>query len=390
MQESQARILIEKYRKGTLTDEERILLESWYLKLAEETDLPEENADRLSAAIENLRPPAIPGRKTPVRPLLKWAAVAASVLVLISLVTVYRLDHSEEAVVSSDPLLKEDVLPGEHRAMLTLANGSSISLDKVGPGVLAKENNVSIVKTGDGEIACNVPVDSEKPAGKVSYNKLETPKAGQYKVILPDGTRAWLNAASSIRFPALFPAGERVVEISGEVYFEVARHRKNGKNIPFRVRSGAQTVEVLGTVFNVNSYADEETTKTTLLEGSIRVIDNVHAGKTVVLKPGQQTLLSTKIQGPADSPGLNIKEVNTGSVVAWKEGYFRFDGVGLPELMRQLSRWYDMEVVYETTVADHEFVGQIERNANLSKVLRILELGGVKFRIEGKKIIVTD
>ncbi|ODS83526.1 MAG: hypothetical protein ABS46_06245 [Cytophagaceae bacterium SCN 52-12] len=390
MQESQARILIEKYRKGTLTDEERILLESWYLKLAEETELAEENAGRLGAAIENLGPPAIPERKTPVRPLLKWAAVAASVLILVSLAIVYRPDHHEETVVSSDPLLKEDALPGQHRATLTLADGSSIPLEKTGPGVLVKENRVSIVKTGDGEIACNVAAGPGKPPGKVSYNKLETPKAGQYRVILPDGTRAWLNAASSIRFPALFPAGERVVEISGEVYFEVAKLRKNGRNIPFRVRSGVQTVEVLGTVFNVNGYADEETTKTTLLEGSIRVIDNAHAGETVVLKPGQQTLLSAKIQGPADSPRLDIKEVDTGSVVAWKEGYFRFDGVGLPELMRQLSRWYDMEVVYETVVADHEFVGRIERDANLSKVLRILELGGVRFRIEGKKIIVTD
>ncbi len=390
MQESQARILIEKHRKGTLTTEERILLESWYLKLAGETDLAEGDADRLSAAIENLRPPAISKRKTPVRPLLRWSAIAASVLIVISLATVYRPDHRERADASSDSFVKEDALPGEHRAMLTLANGTSIPLDKVGPGILAKENNVSIVKTGDGEIACNVPVDSEKPAGRFSYNKLETPKAGQYKVILPDGTRAWLNAASSIKFPALFPPGERVVEINGEVYFEVAKLSKNGKNIPFRVRSGAQTVEVLGTVFNVNSYADEETTKTTLLEGSIRVIDNVHAGKTVVLKPGQQTLLSTKIEGPAHATQLDIKDVDTGSVVAWKEGYFRFDGIGLPELMRQLSRWYDMEVFYETVVADHEFVGQIERNANLSKVLRILELGGVKFRIEGKKIIVTD
>ncbi len=390
MQESQARILIEKYRNGTLTDEERILLESWYLKLAEQTDLTEEDTKRLGNTIENLRPPVISGRKTPVRQILKWSAVAASVLILIALATIYRPVHRQEAAVTADVDMNEDALPGEHRAMLILADGSSIPLDKVGRGVLAQENNVSIVKTGDGEIACNVPVDSEKPAGRVSYNKLETPKAGQYKVILPDGTRAWLNAASSISFPALFPPGERVVEISGEVYFEVAKLRKNGKNIPFRVRSGAQTVEVLGTVFNVNSYTDEETTKTTLLEGSIRVIDNVHIEKTVVLKPGQQTLLSTKTRGQTGLPQLNIKEVDTGSVVAWKEGYFRFDGVGLPELMRQLSRWYDMEVIYETAVADHEFVGQIERNANLSKVLRILELGGVKFRIEGKKIIVTN
>lgn len=390
MRKSQARILIEKYRKGTLTDEERVLLESWYLKLAEQAELAEEDVERLGAAIEDLQPPAIAKVKTPVKPLLKWTTVAASVLILISMAIIYRPGHQQEAAIPADPGLEEDVLPGQHRAMLTLANGSSIPLDKVGPGILVTENDVSIVKTGDGEITCNAPVDSDMPAAKISYHKLQTPKAGQYKVILPDGTRAWLNAASSIRFPAVFPAGERAVEISGEVYFEVAKLRKNGKNISFRVRSGAQTVEVLGTVFNVNSYADEETTKTTLLEGSIRVIDNADSGKNVVLKPGQQTLLSTKAQAPAGSPQLDIKEVDTGSVVAWKEGYFRFDGTGLPELMRQLSRWYDMEVTYETVVADHEFVGKIERNANLSKVLRILESGGVKFRIEGKKIIVTD
>ncbi len=382
---------MKKYRDGTLSGEERALLESWYLKLAgsKELDLEKKELETYLKKIEDLQPPEIKEKRIVFGPIVKWTSIAASFL-LIAFLGIKHFNNAGSNVQPDRIVLNEDISPGENRAQLTLGSGELISLDKVGAGKVAREGHVSIVKTGDGEITYDRTGNTAGRPASLIYNKVETPKAGQYKVILPDGTKAWLNAASSIRFPASFPADERVVEITGEVYFEVATIEGTGKKIPFRVYAGDQAVEVLGTVFNVNSYADEETIKTTLLEGSIRVKDKSMHGRDIVLKPGQQTLFRPERRSrSADPDRINVKDVNTGSVIAWKEGYFRFDGISLPELMRQLSRWYDMEVIYQNPVGDYEFVGQIERNTRLSKVLKILELGGVQFRIEGKKIIVT-
>lgn len=392
MKESEARLLLKKYREGTISEKERSFLESWYLDLAHsKSSLAEASEPEVLAhQLDHLLPPVVAEKEKPVRKLFSRLGVAAAVLV--GLMIGYGLYTKEEAGGSeAEAVAFEDALPGDNRAKLTLANGESIFLDGASRGKLAEEGEVSIIKTGEGEIVYRFAANSAVSRKAAEYNKIETPKAGQYKVILPDGTNAWLNAASSIEFPTMFDPEQRIVEVTGEVYFEVAKLEKDKRAIPFRVFCGGQTIEVLSTIFNVNSYPEEEAIRTTLIEGSIGVKSRDKKGSDVILKPGQQAQLARKKADAATSASdFDVKQVETEAIVAWKEGYFRFDEVSLPELMRQVSRWYDMQVVYEGAISDYAFVGQIERSANLSKVLRILELGGVKFRVEERKIIVME
>lgn len=372
MHRSQARDLLRKHREGTLTREERVILESWYLRQARSKAL-KAGSEEIGAHLDKLGEPLHGIRR---RGLRKWISVAATVLMILSAGLFYFI---QPAPVAEIPVVTHDAPPGDNRARLILASGKDILLDEAQSGKLAQQGNTSIVKTGEGELVYNT---GQQATGVTlsHYNTIETPKAGQYHVRLSDGTRVWLNAASSIRFPAEFSTRERVVEVVGEVYFEVAKAMTGNRRIPFRVVSGEQEVEVLGTRFNINSYSDEGVIRTTLLEGSIQVRTSQ---KGIVLEPGQQARVSA-------GQTLKVSKVNTGQVVAWKEGYFSFDGVGLKELMRQLSRWYDMEVIYEGKTADYEFVGRISRNTRLSSVLKILEAGGVRFQVEGKKIIVSE
>lgn len=392
MRDHRAQDLLEKYKKGTLTEDEMALLESWYLDQAKsreqalDTHELEKHLDMVWAALPvNL--PQAQGEKGRTKPLLVWIAAAACVVIASSLViNVFYKKATTPAMVRK--VVAMDALPGDSRAKLTLTNGKSIMLHEASTGKLAQEGEFAVIKTKQGELVYRFEQHGAAATGNIGYNTITTPKAGQYQVKLPDGTRVWLNAASSICFPTVFQAKERVVEIVGEAYFEVVKVSQNKERVPFKVKTGNQVVEVLGTRFNVNSYSDESTIRTTLLEGSIKLVAKGN-DKGVLLKPGQQAEFMKDTQVKSKTI-FDIKKVDTRSVVAWKEGYFRFDNVGLPELMRQLSRWYDMEVVYEGRAKEYEFVGQIERNTKLSKVLQILELGDVHFRIENKKIIVTD
>jgi len=394
MEWSKARELIQKYKDGRLTPAEKTILESWYLDLAKADSAPID-ADYLESHLDevwNALPVASKAeiKSGKVTPMFWRLTVAASVIFLLGLGTYFFNTRRNTApvTVATNPT---DVGPGESKAVLTLADGAEIVLDSILNGQLAKEGNTSIVKTNAGEIVYKPSGEKTGSENVLTYNTITTPKAGQFQVRLPDGTKVWLNAQSSIRFPTVFSGRERVVEIMGEVYFEVAKMNVDQRKIPFKVLAGKQLVEVLGTRFNINSYQDEGKIKTTLLEGSIKVRESAHANGGVLLRPGQQSeLVATGNLNAGGKRGFDVKTVNAGAVVAWKDGFFRFDNIGLPELMRQLSRWYDMDVVYRAPVGDHEFVGQIERNAPLSKVLKILEMGDVHFRVEGKTIIVTD
>ncbi|MFC5412604.1 FecR family protein [Larkinella bovis] len=397
-EESKARDLLKRYREGTLTEQEKAVLESWYLHLGKsrQADInPDELTKQLDQVWEALpvHEPPLAEKTGRLIPFLKSLAVAASV-VIVGALGMYILKNRGIQPNSQPIVTESDALPGDHRAKLTLASGQSILLDEVTNGKVAQEGRTVITKTKRGEIVYTIDLKSAStpPATDLTYNTIVTPKAGQYQVKLPDGTNVWLNAASSIRFPTVFSTKERIVEIVGEVYFEVAKVNKNTRRVPFKVLAGKQLIEVLGTRFNVNSYLDEGNVRTTLLEGSIKLKLNGDQSTGILLKPGQQAQLRP---GRPKEPNqvlqpFYVKEVDTQSVVAWKDGYFRFDNIGLPELMRQLSRWYDMEVIYEGPIKQYEFVGQIERGTRLSKVLKILELGGVHFRIEGRKIIVIQ
>lgn len=265
---------------------------------------------------------------------------------------------------------KNDVAPGTDRAVLILADGSQVELDSTNNGSLASQGNTQISKTGK----TLRYVSSGYANREILYNTISTPRGGQFKVQLPDGTSVWLNAASSIRFPTSFEGKKRSVEITGEAYLEVARN----KSKPFTVSVNGAEIEVLGTHFNVSAYGDDNVIKTTLLEGSVFFSKGTN---NTLLKPGEQSRLNA-------SGNLQVEDVDVNTVVAWKNGYFDFQGSDIETVARQLSRWYDVEVIHEKKI-NELFYARIPRNTKLSDVFKALELTGkVKFEMQSNKIIV--
>lgn len=306
--------------------------------------------------------------------------VAASVLIILvaglSYLFINRNENKEiPGNVAKNKIFKSDIPPGGNKAVLTLANGSTIVLDSAHNGTLTQQGNAKVVKLNDGQIVYKKDESSNVVA--VQYNTITTPRGGQYQLVLADGSKVWLNAASSIRFPTAFTGKERDVQITGEAYFEVAHNAK----MPFHVKVNNMDVAVLGTHFNINAYDDEGVMKTTLLEGSVKV----SAGnKSVMIAPGEQAQI-------ADSTDkIDIKKnVDLEEVVAWKNGKFIFQDADIQSIMRQLVRWYNITVSYGGNITNEEFEGVIPRNVNISQILNMLEkAGGIKFEIEGRNIIV--
>ncbi|WP_439506192.1 FecR family protein [Sediminibacterium sp.] len=303
----------------------------------------------------------------------KWIAAAAVFLIVAtSIVVSISSDQKEIYSNTKKQQPKQDRLPGGDKAILTLSDGSTIILDSAVNGVLAKQGNTSVVKKNDGQLEYN---SADGQTNEVAYNLLQTPRGGQYKITLPDGSKVWLNAASSLKYPVVFAGNERRVDISGEAYFEIVKDVTK----PFKVHLNNMEVEVLGTHFNVNGYEDEESVKTTLVEGKVKVAS---ASGTKFLNPGQQAQLK---------PSGNIaitNNINLEEIIAWKDGNFQFENADIKAVMRQLARWYDVDVTYKGNIQQH-FVGSISRNVNLSQVLTMLQqTGAVKFKIDGKQLIV--
>ena len=278
----------------------------------------------------------------------RWWAVAAALALLIG-AGVYL--SSRQSNITSPPLVTNDAAPGREGAVLTLANGKQVVLDSLGNGVVAAQQGTNVV-LNNGQLQYHT-TDNHLQA---SYNTLEIPRGRQFQLVLPDGSKVWLNAASSIRYPTVFTGKDRIVEISGEAFFEV--QKDNAK--PFMVRLNSSTIEVLGTSFNVNAYEQENAVKTTLVEGALRVNAN---NSRLTIKPGQQA------QVYADAPVKVVHNINVSQVTAWKNGYFDFNDVDLPVMMRQLERWYDITVAYEGKVPDVTFKGKMDRNVQLSDVV---------------------
>jgi transmembrane sensor len=367
--------LIEKYKENTCTEKEKAQIESWYLKHLEESH-SSPSQERINSV--NLRmKKAIFDRIQPEKhtySLFSRIGIAASFLLFLSVGGYFLLiKHPTTPAIAKNEI--HDAIPGSNKAILTLSNGHKIILNNVVKGLLTREGNTRINKTDDGEIVYQKE-NTAYGQRNLSYNTISTPRGGQWKLTLADGSRVWLNANSTIRYPITFPANEREIEITGEAYLEVAKDQHK----PFRVHSNGQTVEVLGTHFNINAYADEEETKTTLLEGSVKIIK----GQSMqLIKPGQQA--RTRV----DKNGITVyHDVDMAAEVSWKDGYFRFNNADLPSVMRQFARWYDVEVIDKSKPGVHEFNGKISRQANLSRVLKILSLGGLHFKIEGKQLIV--
>jgi ferric-dicitrate binding protein FerR (iron transport regulator) len=310
-------------------------------------------------------------------------AVAASVIIVAGLVLLKPFrgkNHDDHSTVS----MKQDIDPGGNKAVLTLADGRKVILDSAANGVLAREGNTDITKN-----AGQLEYESNKPgAGEILYNTISTAKGGQYNITLSDGSRVWLNAGSSIYFPVVFNSNERIVTLTGEAYFEVAPSisPNGGGKRPFFVRFSIPSgeggvVEVLGTHFNVNAYTDEPEIKITLAEGSIKILRSAQNDKAVVLKPGQQAQINR--QGEIKTGTANLEEA-----LAWKDGQFLFKDALIEDIMRQVARWYDAEIVYENK-PDYHFNATVPRNVPVSKLLHFLELTNrVHFKIENQKIIV--
>jgi ferric-dicitrate binding protein FerR (iron transport regulator) len=258
--------------------------------------------------------------------------------------------------------------------MLVLADGTMVALDSTGDGAIATQGNTKVLKQGGGEL--RYESGSVTQNSEVQYNTLSTPNGGQYRITLPDGSRVWLNAASSIRYPTAFTGNTRTVIIKGEAYFEIQKNTAR----PFVVQANAMEVEVLGTHFNVNSYEDEPINRTTLVEGSVKVRSANAKHFTATLKPGEQAHVKP------EGNGLTVREVDLESVTAWKNGYFHFDGTPVQEVMRQVSRWYDVNIEINGKVAKH-FRGMIPRNAAIDEVMHMLSLTGeFKYKIEGRTV----
>jgi len=314
---------------------------------------------------------AVPASVRKMNPILRWSSVAALVLICLT-ATLFYIQHGGRAIQT--PKLSNTrgaIPPGGNKATLTLANGSTILLDSARNGHLAFQGKTNIVKV-DGQLTYK-----GTGATEILFNLISTPRGGQYAVILADGTKIWLNAASSLKYPTAFTGTSRSVELTGEAYFEVA----GDKSKPFKVRLNGMDVQVLGTKFNIKAYLDDESVKTTLVDGSVK-LSAVIAGEAL-LKPGQQGIWSQQ------QPRFTIREVNTNNEIAWRNGYFAFDNENIHDIMKDLSRWYNVDIEFGNNLIEKKFGGTVSRYQNAEEVLEMLELtGSVHFNVKGKKIIV--
>jgi ferric-dicitrate binding protein FerR (iron transport regulator) len=370
--------LVDKYLNGRATAEEINIVEEYYAHFSNDPDitdgLSEDDIAALKATLRQKIDERINHAQQRAAPkfrkeYLQWAA-AVLLFLAVSVVVSNKLRHKQPAPQAHNL----DLAPGGNKATLTLADGSKVSLDSAKNGSLATQPGTHIIKQHE-QLSYRATPANPGAVG-VSYNTLTTPKGGQYQLLLADGTKVWLNAASSLKFPTVFAGNERVVELTGEAYFEVMHNAKQ----PFKVKTGNQTIQDIGTQFDINSYADEDAISTTLIEGSVKIVD---AQRQTIIRPGQQYLAK-----PNGLPEVK-SDIDIDEVTAWKNGMFQFNNADIKTIMRQISRWYNVDVEYRGPVPASTYHGRISRNSNASSVLKILELSGINFTIEeGRKIIV--
>lgn len=354
--------------------------------VAEKID-PDLSKKMLEAIHVEIGQPYIRPATRAVRIYARWVAAAAIIGLILSITYLVRHKSGQKELAAAPPNpssrhpVHNDALPGKDKAILTLADGTTVSLDDAQNGTLAQQGNTKVYKL-NGKLSYNTTKNSTP--NTISYNTIATPRGGQYQVVLPDGSQVWLNAASSLRFPTTFTGRERRVEVRGEAYFEIAKD----PSMPFTVaisptpgHPAGSEVKVLGTHFNITAYEDETLLKTTLLEGSVQF---VQGSRTTTLTPGQQSQLTK------DGDLLVSDHVDLSAVMAWKNGLFHFEGADINMVMKQLSRWYDVDIVYGNKKVTDLFYAEIPRNTLLSDALKALSLTGkVDFRIDDKKIIVN-
>jgi transmembrane sensor len=373
--------LLDKYLNGTASPVEQGLLEEYYKRLDEKSKLEFSEKEEMAlrrAMLENIqfRINGEQEKVVPLRPNRRWIyyAAATSLVAFLSVGGYFLINKKPVPQLVQDQV--QDVAPGSNKAIL-ISHGRHISISDAKDGLLAQQGNTTITKTGDGKLVYNT---SGKVEGAILYDTLIVPRGGQHQVKFADGSIAYLNADSKLRIPENFEGSNRTVElISGEADFKVVHNAKR----PFTVIANGQVTKDIGTEFNINAYPDEPVVKTTLLEGSVEVRKNA---RSAVLKPGQQASVGQT------SNAIKIQDVDTDEIFAWKNGKFLFSSTPLESIMRQVSRWYDVEVVYQNEgLKSKPFSAISTRFANASQVLHSLELtGDVKFKIEGKKITVLN
>jgi len=369
--EKNSRKLLDKYLSGNCTPEEMAIVEDWYLQLPDEIVAPAHIT--IESSKEEVWNKLSPRRKSVKLTTVKRIAIAASIVLCFGL-GFYMISGRNALPLAAKTELK-DILPGGNKALLTLADGTVVNLDDAKNGQIANQNGIEIRKAKNGQL--EYVINEVQNASLTGSNAISTPRGGQYQVSLPDGTKVWLNAATTLKYPYAFAKNERVVELNGEAYFEVAKDHAR----PFRVKTDAQTVEVLGTHFNINAYHDEAVVKTTLLEGAVRVSA---ASGSVNLHPGEQAQFSM-----ASARLIVDQQIDIDKEMAWKNNIFSFDNDDLQSIMRQISRWYDVEVVYEGKISTEKYVGEIPRSSNLAEVFKILELNHVHIDAKGKVLTIT-
>ncbi len=375
-------ILVDKYLEGTASADEQKLVEGYFevLSTGDLSGLTSEKKEALRQAIYHEIAAGI--RQPVIRQLFNWkrVAVAASIILALGIGSWYFIFNKKNIppTVAVNP--PTDLPPGRDAAILTLADGSQILLDSAS-GAISKQNGVTIINLNGQLSYQQEEPDSKEPV----YNTVTTARGNQYQLVLADGSNVWLNAASSLRFPAAFTGNDREVELTGEGYFEVAHNPAK----PFKVKTDKQTVQVLGTHFNIHSYIDEDAVKTTLLEGSVRVSlpltpsEGGGIGGSLLLKPGHQAILKAT-QQLTTSNDIDIEKI-----MAWKNGWFEFDQLDLGAIMRQVSRWYDVDIVFEGKLTAEKFGGRISKNLPLSAVMEMMRANGVDSRLKGKTLIVN-
>ncbi|THU31602.1 DUF4974 domain-containing protein [Niastella caeni] len=374
--------LIDQYCKGLAGEKEQQELDNWYNQVDYGTQGLKDwikttgNSQALIDQLYNNFKHHVKTHQTRVRKLVRLTAIAASLLLLITC-----------SIVLNDLLKKQSlpqtvtapIVPGREQAVLTLANGQKIILDAQKTGIIYNQNGVAVSKNDQGQLVYAIS-NRQEAEGKTAFNSIETPRGGQYQVKLPDGTAIWLNAATKLTYPIRFSATERRVQLSGEAYFEVAPNKQH----PFTVISGNQEIQVLGTHFNVNAYENEESMRTTLLEGSVK-LSSLVTGQWSILKPGEQAVVKANSPFTIDhSPDIN-------QAISWKNGYFLFDDMDIKSIMKVISRWYNVDVIYENVDQNETFGGSFSRDKPISEILQNLQsIGKVHFRITNRTIIVTN
>jgi transmembrane sensor len=378
--------LIKKYRQGKANPQEIAFLETYYEYFRKEAKISSELSDSQKESLKqkifsNIKAEIQEFPEFAVIPLYKrvyFRIAVAAVFLLLLCATAYLYKGNRatrEMIQAQTKQVKNDVAPGGNKAVLTLADGSRIILDSAADGALTIQGNSRVIKLNDGRLAYNATGDETR---QIFYNTISTPHGGQYEVILPDGTHVWLNSVSSLRFPTAFTGNSRQVELTGEGYFEVTHNAAQ----PFTVVVNHVKVNVLGTKFNVMGYADEEAIKTTLVEGSVKVFLSGDP-ESVIIKPGQQARLNY------GDHKFKVVNPDMEEVLSWKNGEFRFRETNIKTIMRQIARWYNVEIEYKGDLSEVVLSGVMPKKQYASQLLEVLgKVGKIHFVLDNKKIIV--